>query len=71
MNLKTIMTLAAMSVSATVNATEKPVWVYLGSYANSEDRGITLCKLDRENGKLEKVKVFGGHANPSFLEIHP
>ena len=71
MNLKTIMTLAAVSVSAAVNATEKPVWVYLGSYANSEDRGITLCKLDRENGKLETVKVFGGHANPSFLEIHP
>ena len=71
MKAKTIMTIAAVSAAAILNAVEKPVWVYLGSYAKGEDQGITLCELDRSNGKLKKLKVFGGHPNPSFLEIHP
>lgn len=71
MSLKTVMTVAALSAAAFVNAAEKPVWVYLGSYARGPEQGITLCELDRSTGKLEKIKVFGGHVNPSFLEIHP
>ena len=71
MKAKTIMTIALVSAAAILNAVEKPVWVYLGSYAKGEDQGITLCELDRSNGKLKKLKVFGGHPNPSFLEIHP
>jgi 6-phosphogluconolactonase len=70
MTLKTLMTTVALSSVSILSAAE-PIWVYLGSYANADDLGITLCKLDRTNGKLEKVKVFGGHRNPAFLAIHP
>ncbi len=71
MSLKTAMTVVALSAVVSVNAAEKPLWVYLGSYAKGPEQGITLCELDRSSGKLEKKKVFGGHVNPSFLEIHP
>ncbi|MFP6901344.1 MAG: beta-propeller fold lactonase family protein, partial [Opitutales bacterium] len=71
MTVKTLMTAVALSSLSALTAAEKPVWVYLGSYASGDDRGITLCKLDRANGKLEKIKVFGGHRNPAFLAIHP
>ena len=70
MILKTLMTAVALTTTSALTADEA-IWVYLGSYANGDDRGITLCKLDRANGKLEKVKVFGGHRNPAFLAIHP
>jgi 6-phosphogluconolactonase len=70
MTLKTLMTIVSLSTASALTAAE-PIWVYLGSYANGDDRGITLCKLDRTNGKLEKIKVFGGHHNPAFLAIHP
>ena len=70
MILKPLMTALALSTASVLNAAD-PIWVFLGSYANGDDRGITLCKLDRKKGKLEKVKVFGGHRNPAFLAIHP
>ena len=71
MSLKTVTTIAAASLVAKVNASEKPIWVYLGSYAKGPEQGITLCEFHPSSGKLEKKKVFGGIANPSFLEIHP
>ena len=71
MTCKILMCAIALSIASLLNADEKPCWVYLGAYAKGEDQGITLCKLDRMKGKLEKVKVFGGHRNPAFLEIHP
>ena len=71
MSLKTVTTIAAASLVAKVNASEKPIWVYLGSYAKGAEQGITLCEFHPSSGKLEKKKVFGGIANPSFLEIHP
>jgi len=70
MTFKPLMTALALSTASVLNAAD-PIWVFLGSYANGDDRGITLCKLDRKKGKLEKVKVFGGHRNPAFLAIHP
>ncbi|MBG29774.1 MAG: 6-phosphogluconolactonase [Opitutae bacterium] len=70
MIFKTLMIVATLTALSAATAAES-IWVYLGSYASSEDRGITLCKLDRANGKLEKVKVFGGHRNPAFLAVHP
>ena len=71
MTFKSLMCSIALSIVSSLHADEKPCWVYLGAYAKGEDQGITLCKLDRKNGKLEKVKVFGGHRNPAFLEVHP
>ena len=71
MNCRTFMSTIAFFIASSLNAEEKPCWVYLGAYAKGEDQGITLCKLDRMKGKLEKVKVFGGHRNPAFLEVHP
>ena len=71
MIFKILMSAVVLSVATHLNAVENSVWVYLGAYAKGEDQGITLCKLDRSSGKLEKVKVFGGHSNPAFLEIHP
>ena len=59
-----VMTVAALSVAAFVNAAEKPVWVYLGSYAKGPEQGITLCELDR--GTQGKGKGVRGHSNPSF-----
>ena len=70
MNLKAIVTAVALCAVPVLKAAEKPVWVYLGAYAKGDDQGITLCKLDRASGKLEKVKVFGGLTNPSFLAVH-
>ena len=71
MIFKILMSAVVLSVATHLNAVENFVWVYLGAYAKGEDQGITLCKLDRSSGKLEKVKVFGGHSNPAFLEVHP
>ena len=71
MTCEILMSAIALSIASLLNAEEKPCWVYLGAYAKGEDQGITLCKLDRMKGKLEKVNVFGGHRNPAFLEIHP
>jgi 6-phosphogluconolactonase len=71
MSYKILMSSLALSLTPLLNAEEKSCWVYLGAYAKGEEQGITLCKLDRTKGKLDKVMVFGGHQNPAFLEVHP
>jgi 6-phosphogluconolactonase len=43
---------------------------YVGSYASKDDEGISLCRLDGESGRMEKIAGVSGVENPSFLAVN-
>lgn len=45
--------------------------VYIGTYTRGDSKGIYLCRLDVQTGKLSDPALAGETANPSFLAIHP
>ena len=45
--------------------------VYIGTYTRGDSKGIYLCRLDMQTGKLTPPVLAGETANPSFLAIHP
>ena len=54
---------------STTNSTH--LHVYVGSYAEVKDVGISHWDLDLTTGKLTKIDSISGIRNPSFLAIHP
>jgi 6-phosphogluconolactonase len=47
------------------------VYMYIGSYASPENPGLYVYSYDENNLQLNEVQRLTGHANPSFLAIHP
>ena len=54
-----------------LQAAQKELLVYIGTYTKTEEQGIHWLKLDMESGKLTEVGKLAGQKNPSFLAIHP
>lgn len=51
-------------------ASEQPL-VIVGSYADADQPGIHLFRLDETTGALSASATFAGIANPSFVVAHP
>lgn len=45
--------------------------VYLGTYTGPKSKGIYVCELDSETGKLTEPRVAAETTSPSFLALHP
>lgn len=45
--------------------------VYLGTYTGPKSKGIYVCELDSETGKLTEPRVAAETKSPSFLALHP
>jgi 6-phosphogluconolactonase len=43
----------------------------LGTYTNTESRGIYAVRLDAETGALSTPELMAGLSNPEFLALHP
>ncbi len=44
---------------------------YVGTFTNGKSKGIYLCELDKESGKIVLKQTFAGIDNPSFLKVSP
>lgn len=68
-----LLSLAMMPLAAAAaQADETPVWrIYVGTYAQGEDRGIYLLELDVRTGHLGALGRACETDSPSFLAIHP
>ncbi len=69
--MKVILSLILALVTGTLSMNAKHLLVFVGSYANSEDRGIAVYRMNPETGELKKASELGGQRNPAFLEVHP
>lgn len=45
--------------------------VYLGTYTGAKSKGIYVCELDTETGKLTEPRLAAETVNPTFLALHP
>jgi 6-phosphogluconolactonase len=45
-------------------------FVYIGTYARSEENGIYVCSFDVESGELTLERSYAGIENPSFLALN-
>lgn len=45
--------------------------VYIGTYADKDEEGIHVCRLDMTDGNLTRVNGVSGIKNPSFQALHP
>ncbi len=52
-------------------ATEKQVFVYVGTYTRQASEGIYVFHFDPATGRLDSLGVMKGVENPSFVAIHP
>ena len=52
------------------NTSEQPL-VIVGSYANADQPGIHLFRLDETTGALSASGTYAGIVNPSFVVAHP
>lgn len=52
-------------------ATEEDRFVYVGTYAPRDRKGIHVFTMDNSTGALHPVDAVSGLENPSFLTIHP
>ena len=64
---------SSTSAMAAAPQTDAPgtVLVYIGSYADEHDEGISLYQLDMHSGQLSRIDGFAGVKNPSFQALHP
>lgn len=44
-------------------------YVFVGSYATSEESGVELFKFNQDNGQLSKLTEYKGLSNPTFLNV--
>jgi len=54
-----------------LQAAQKELLVYIGTYTKTEEQGIHWLKLEMATGKLTVAGKLAGQKNPSFLAIHP
>lgn len=59
-----------MTTLASAQAEEK-YRVYIGTYTDSESKGIYQCELDMKDGSLSSPTLAGVTSSPSFLAFHP
>ncbi len=45
--------------------------LYVGTYTQRDSEGIYIYRFDTETGALRQEAVVPGHADPSFLTLHP
>jgi 6-phosphogluconolactonase len=51
--------------------TEQPLYVFIGSYANSADPGLYACIMNPVTGELTLTGQTSGLQNPTFLSAQP
>jgi 6-phosphogluconolactonase len=69
--MKAILIATFALVAGTVSMNAKHLLVFVGSYADSEDRGISVYRMCQDTGSLTQLSVLGNQKNPAFLEVHP
>jgi 6-phosphogluconolactonase len=52
-------------------APAREFWVYLGTYTGAKSKGIYVCRLDAETGRLSVPELAAQAQNPTFLAVHP
>jgi len=62
---------APVTESAPHKAAASHMFVYIGSYTQKEQTGITLLDLNMKTGELTKKKVVSDGDNPTYLVLSP
>ncbi len=54
-----------------LNINNKKMFLFIGSYATAEEKGIHIYQMDRLTGNLEFASSINGVENPSYLVVSP
>jgi len=58
-------------MGAEIVSSNRPQWVYIGTYTGAKSKGIYLSRFDPATGQLGEPELAARAAGPSFLAAHP